>query len=80
MVPRTIRLKNARFTAHGTGRAVLKLSMGLPNANLGTMCAPRRLARYTCLATVLSSTAMSMAELPMPSTTTELPSKPSGPT
>ncbi len=80
MVPRTMRLKKARFTAHGIGSAELKVSMGLPKANLGTMCAPRRLARYTFAATPLSSTAMSIAELPIPSTTTERPSKPSGPT
>ena len=42
------------------------------------MCAPRRIARYVSSATREDSTAMSVAELPMPSTTTRLPANTSG--
>ena len=34
-----------RLTKSGMGRGVLNVSMGRRMANLGTMCAPRRLAR-----------------------------------
>ena len=50
----------------------------MPNMYLGRMCAPRRIARSVDSATRLDSTAMSQAELPMPSTRTRLPASTSG--
>ena len=50
----------------------------MPNMYLGRMCAPRRIARSVDSATRVDSTAMSQAELPMPSTSTRLPTSGSG--
>ena len=44
----------------------------MPNMYFGRMCAPRRIARSVEAATREDSTAMSQAELPMPSTRTRL--------
>jgi hypothetical protein len=50
-------------------------SSGRPKTYLGSTHAPRRAARCTDAAVNDASTAMSMAELPMPSTTTCLSRK-----
>ena len=57
---------------------LVSLSVGMPKMNFGRMCAPRRMARYVAAASRDASTAMSVAELPMPSTTTRLPWRTSG--
>ena len=53
-------------------------SVGLPFRYLGRIQAPRRIARNVFSATRDASTAMSVAELPIPSTSTRLPSSTSG--
>ena len=64
-----------RRTSNGTCVDAPIWSIGLPNRYLGMIHAPRRAARYVCAATKLASTAMSIAELPIPSTTTVLSRK-----
>ena len=69
-------MKIALRKAHGSApvkRLTPIWSSGRPNRYLGTMCAPRREARIVFSATKLDSTAMSIALLPIPSTTTRLP-------
>ena len=61
--------------ASGTRALVTNWSSGRPKTYLGTIQAPRRAARKTRSAVWVASTAMSIAELPMPSTTTRLPAK-----
>jgi hypothetical protein len=63
----------ARRRPNGTRGSFLSWSNGLPNRYFGVIQAPRRAARYVDFATELDSTAMSIALLPMPSTTTFLP-------
>ncbi len=58
--------------------APLVSSLGFPNRYLGTTWAPRRIARKAFSALREASTAMSVAELPIPSTSTRLPSSTSG--
>src|SRR5206468_2820337 len=58
------------------GRAigdVVRWSVRMPNRYLGRTCAPRRIARNVRSETLDVSTAISQAELPMPSTSTRLP-------
>ena len=63
---------------NGTPAWVEIWSSGLPNRYFGITHAPRRAARYVAAAEKLASTAMSIAELPIPSTTTRLSRKNSG--
>ena len=56
-------------TRSGIRGAVTNWSSGRPNTYLGTIHAPRRAARKTRSAVCVASTAMSIAELPIPSTT-----------
>ena len=65
-------------TANGTRGVVTIWSSGRPNTYFGTTHAPRRAARKTRSADWLASTAMSIAELPIPSTTTRLSGKSDG--
>ena len=77
---KTIADSSARCTANDPIRAtgeVVRWSVGMPKMYLGTTCAPRRIARNVRADTLDVSTAMSQAELPMPSTSTRLPSNPS---
>ncbi len=48
-------------------------SAGLPNTYLGTIRVPRRVERKVASATVDDSTAMSIDELPIPTTSTRFP-------
>jgi hypothetical protein len=70
-------MKSARVTA--MGRRLIHLgpswSMGVPAMYLGRTWAPRRIARYVMFDTREVSTAMSVAELPMPSTSAFLSMK-----
>jgi hypothetical protein len=70
----------ARCTHSGVADSgvLASASNGLPSRNLGTTCAPRRIARNVRADTDAVSTAMSAAELPMPSTSTRLPRYGSG--
>ena len=65
-------------TASGTCTGGAIESSGRPNRYLGITHAPRRAARYVARAWKEDSTAMSIAELPMPSTTTRLSRKNAG--
>ena len=71
---------SARCTAIGS-RVVsgeVSWSVGLPFMYFGMTCAPRRTARYVMRDTRDVSEAMSVAELPKPTTSTFASSKPSG--
>ena len=67
-----------RRTANGIRGEAGYWSSGRPNRYFGITHAPRRAARYVARAVKLASTAMSIAELPIPSTTTCLSRKKSG--
>ncbi len=75
-----MRLKKKRWT--GIGRRLASggaaSSIGLPPRNLGSTQAPRRIARKVFSAIREDSTATSTAELPIPSTSTRLPTSTSG--
>ncbi len=65
---------------HGrtAARAPFHWSVGRPSSRLGSTHTPRRADSRTSLACPTSSVAMSIAELPVPTTSTRRPANPAG--